>query len=242
VSPLIVKGSHADLIREEFKESLRKKAFWAAAARESIPVFGVFLFDWSALHVGIFFALESWLFLTGRVTTGVYFDPEISSDARKKTVLGRIVQLAMLYLFAGAIFGMMVFIPSGFAMSYFIPEERWEDFKVGLFSDVPFAVGLLLLVVGEITASIRVAYGAEGATDEERDAGHRRALLMVHRPVALLIASILLGYLSNFGWGDQLFVLLMFLVLIYFEACPQDVRRTFAAGARSPARRSRQQP
>lgn len=238
MSPLIVKGSHADLIREEFKESLRKPAFWAAAARESIPVFGVFFFDWSAVHVGVFFALESWLFLTGRTTTGIYYDPEISSYARKKTLPGRIVQLAMLHAFAGVIFGMMVFIPTGFAMSYFIAEEKWDDFYQGGFIEVPFATGLLLLLLGEILACIRVAGTAADATDEERDAGHQRMLAMFHRPVALLIASILFGFLSRFGWGDQLFVLVIFLVMIYFEACPEDIRRTFGKGSRSPRRRT----
>lgn len=241
MSPIVAEGSHADLIREEFKESLRKPAFWTAAARESIPVFGVFFFDWSALHVGIFFALESWLFLVGRVTTGIYYDPEISSYARKKTVPGRIGQLAMLYAFAALIFGMLVFIPSGFAMSYFIPEERWDEFKGGGFADTAFVAGLLLLLAGEILASVQAARAAAAATDEERDAGHGRALVMFHRPIALLMASVIFGFLANFGWGEELFVLLLFLLLIYFEACPQDVRRTFGKGSRGPARRSQRQ-
>ena len=52
----------------------RTSDFWWTVMRHSIPVIGVWAFGWSGVGVAVFFVLESWLFLTSRLTLEVTFD------------------------------------------------------------------------------------------------------------------------------------------------------------------------
>ena len=54
--------------------AVRSPGFWWAVMRHSIPVIGVAAFSWSAVSVAVIFLLESWIFLTNRLTIEMTFD------------------------------------------------------------------------------------------------------------------------------------------------------------------------
>ncbi len=226
--PIIVPGSHADLIRQEFKQSLRKPDFWAAMARESVPVFGVLLFGWEAIYAAAYFALESWLFAATRSAAEGSSDPHSSLYREPKSRFEANTQF-LRYLTAGLLaFGLVIGIPGFFSLTTAFPEEQWKLFiEEGGWRDPAFLIGLGLLVLSELFATFRFARKAAQRTDEERERDMGRVVAMYHRTIVLLGCSFLFGFLVRLTPGAKAFVLIPFAVMLYFEGCPGDVQRSF---------------
>lgn len=224
---VIVKGSHADLMREELASSLRRREFWLAAAREMVPVAGVFFFGWAPFEVAVFFLLESWLFLTVRCTVEIVYEPG-SSFEPPPGGFARVGKLAGYFLGAGLLFGFLVGALGLLTLKLAFPQEDWDAFLGGGFAGRPFLVGLLLLLGSEIYAGRRFAGQVAARGEEERRQDDHRILVMFHRCVALFACTAVLGQVAEPGsLGGKAFVVLIVLVMLYFEAFPQDVARRF---------------
>lgn len=219
---LIVAGSHADLIRREFRESLRQPSFWAAMAREAVPVVGVFFFGWEALYAGLFFVAESWIFMSTRASAEMAYDPR---EAREGTPLRRFFRF--LGYLAGALFvyGLVLGILAFFAIAKIFPEEQWQDLLADSWREPSLLAGLGLLVA---TEAYRTRLFARGLAERDEAARRRDDLQlkgMYYRCFALLAMTVILGFLVRLLPQGQAFVLLIFLVMVYFEGCPRDLER-----------------
>src|SRR5687767_14392176 len=93
----------------ELVAAARTRCFWVAVARHSVPVVGVALFEWSAVNVGVFFLLESWLFLSLRATVEVTFDPKYAQGAAPRTAWDAISKATVMFLITGVFFALAVF-------------------------------------------------------------------------------------------------------------------------------------
>lgn len=224
---LAVPVSQADLLLGEIRDSLRRPEFWAGAGRELVPVLGVFFFGWMAFEVGVFFLLESWLYLTSRCSLELVFDPRSSGDEVPRGFLAQILKFAGYFAMAGAIFGLIVGILALFILNLaFTPEEMRAFFLEG-WQQLPFLGGLAVLLLSEVYAGWRFARRTAGRSEEERQRDDHRILVMFYRCVVLLGSTYLLSYLVKSGLDPRFFVVVIFLVMLYFEACPRDVQRRF---------------
>ena len=220
---VIVPGSAADHLRAEIRAALRRPEFWAAAGRELVPVLGVIAFGWEAIYAGIYFALESWLFLTTRAAIDL-----TDEDVRAGKAADRLSELRLLLTYMGVgafIFAILVSIPTAFALLQTFPRGDWDEFLLEGWRSQAFLTGLALLVGSEIYASWRFAATVSQRSEEERQNDNYKIRMMFNRCIVLLGGTSLLGLAVQFGYGSYAFVVLIAVVMLYFEACPQDARR-----------------
>jgi MFS family permease len=220
-------GSAADRLLGEIGESLRRPEHWAAAGRELVPVLGVFFFGWLAFEVGVFFLLESWLFLVNRLSLELVFDPQISGDEVPQGCFAQLLKFAGYFAMAGAIFGLMIGVLALFTLNLAFSEEEVKTFLQAGWRRPQFLVGIGVLLLAELGTSLIFVRQAAGRGEDERKRDDHRVLVMFYRCVVLLGSTYLLSYLVKNGLDPRFFVIVIFLVMLYFEACPRDVQRRF---------------
>jgi hypothetical protein len=230
--PFIVKGSHADLIREEFEESLRRPSFWLAAAREAVPVIGVFFFGWEAIWAAAFFGIESVVYLATRIPAAMTFDPDSRGYHQPTGRFGPTGQYLGILPISLALIALVVGTPAFFSLTTF-PKEHFEAFvEQGGLLDPGFLTGVAVLLFSEAVATFRFIRRAPHRTPEQREQDEIRIQVMYHRALGLLTCGFLLGFLVRLTPEGKAFVLLPFLVMLYFEGCPRDVQRRFGRNRR----------
>ena len=227
VVSLAAEGSQADLLLGEIRESLRRPEFWAGAGRELVPVFGVFFFGWMAFEVGVFFLLESWLFLTSRCSLELVYDPLSSGDEVPRGFLAQLLKFAGYFAMAGAIFGLIVGILALFILNLAFTPEETRAFLLDGWQRPTFLAGIGVLLIFEVFAGWRFARRTASRSEEDRQRDDHQILVMFYRCVVLLGSTCLLSSLAKSGLDPRFFVVVIFLVMLYFEACPRDVQRRF---------------
>lgn len=232
MSPLIARGSAADHLLAEIRDSLRRPEFWAAVGRELVPVAGVFFFGWMALEAGVFFLLESWLFLAGRLSLELVFDPRTSGDEVPRGCLAQLLKFTGYFATAGVIFGLLVGILALFTLQLAFSQEEIQTFLAAGWRRPPFLLGIGALLLAELFTGWRFVSQVAVRSEEERKRDDHRILVMFYRCVVLLGSTYLLSFLVRNGLDPRFFVVVLFLVMLYFEACPRDVQRRFGKKAR----------
>lgn len=222
--PWIVRGSHADLIRQELLASLRQPAFWGMAAREAIPVAGVFFLGWEPIYAGFFFVAESWLYMSTRAAAEEAYDVKSSSAAKDGKPLDKLLKFLGYLVTAMLVYGLVVGILGFFAIARSFPEDQWRALLTESWTQPTFLAGLAALLLTELYATWQFARGASGRSDQQREWDLVKLRAMYHRCFVLLCCTLVFGFLV--GWtGGKAFVLIPFLVVLYFEACPREVAR-----------------
>jgi hypothetical protein len=212
---------HSPAALDALHAAARSASFWWSVMRHSIPVVGVFFFGWSSVAVAVFFVLESWLFLTNRLTIEVTFDPGYAREDLPRTAWQACYTTAKMWLLAAPVLALMLFAFGGFVLLFAFPSQDWEAFVTDGWRRASFGISFALLVVDAIVDSVRFQRRLLRRSDSERITDDRRVRRMFYRVVALLGGCVILGLAAQFGLGGPLLVLAIAVILVVFDAMPQ---------------------
>ena len=206
----------------------RTSDFWWTVMRHAIPVIGVWSFGWSGVGVAVFFVLESWLFLTSRLTLEVTFDDGGQPDADGASGSWRRVRAGLgIVLLAAPILALMLFAFGGFVLLVVFPDQEWQAFVTDGWRRVSFQVSLGLLLLDVTVDAISFSRRAARRTSEQRFKDDRHVRMMFYRVAALMVSCLLLSAASALGFGAAVLVLVISLILIVFEVFPRRAMRYF---------------
>lgn len=224
MSPIIERGSHADLIRQELRAAFRRPAFWVFAAREAIPVAGVFFLGWEPIYAGAFFVLESWIYMSSRVAAEEVYDQKTSRLPEDAGALKKLQLFAGYMLAAFLVYGLVVGVLGLMGLFWAFGEQTVETFLGEAWLRPTFLAGLAVLLLTELHATWLFARGASARDEEQREYDKVKIKAMFHRCFALVCCTVIFGFLVKLT-GGKAFVLIPYFVVLYFEACPREVRR-----------------
>lgn len=199
----------------------RTKRFWSSLARHSFPVFGVFAFGWSPMNVGVFFLLESWLYITMRLTVELTFDPKYAGADLPRSRWHAVRQTIWMALMSSIASGVLVFGFGSIVVLSAFSEHAWREFLTTSVMKTSFIVGLGALFIDILFEGIRFQRGLLERTAAEKRADDRRVKVMFYRVVLLLMAFMAVGLSAQGGLGGYVLVILMWLVLVYFDVFPK---------------------
>ena len=103
----------------------RSERFVTAVLRQSIAVAGVFVLGWPALDAAVFFALESWLFLSFRAAAEIALDERTPGHGFFQTAFYTAGYLVASLPFFAAFIGCF----AGFVVLPAFPADAWEEFR-----------------------------------------------------------------------------------------------------------------
>ena len=206
----------------------RTTDFWLSVARHSVPVIGVWAFGWSPVNVGVFFLLESWLFISTRATIEVTFDPHYAGDSLLLNLAGGVedrvpcacsrawparcsssVSAAWCCWSRFPLWHGRPFSPRAGVSSRF--SSRWRSW-----SSIPCSMH------GRSSAGCCTARRQSGAQTTN---GLQE--LMLYRVGALLIAFLVLMVAAGLGIGGRVSVLVIMIILVYVDTFPRRLIRYF---------------
>ena len=199
-------------------EIVRRPAFRAAAARQALPVIGVFFLHWSALDIVAFFLFEVWLFLTLRIAFELTFDQARAEDLPAGRLVSELLRYAVMGGFAIAfVVGMVVLVA---VLPSFSGEEILEWLRTSWRSR-SFLLALALMVSSHLWDARGFALRCRGRSDDERRADDVRIRVMFVRLMLVALAGIFLGLAQAFGVGGQVLVLVISGAIVWLEAAPE---------------------
>ena len=142
-------------VLDSLSVSFRSAGLWWAVIRHSIPVIGVAAFGWSAVSVAVIFLLESWIFLTNRLTIEVTFDRKYAGHELPVTVGQALSQMAKMWLLAAPVIAFMLFAFGGFVLLVAFPPGDWAEFISDGWRRTSFRVSLVLILLDAIVDAVR---------------------------------------------------------------------------------------
>lgn len=210
-------------VLDSLSVAVRSAGFWFAVMRHSVPVIGVAVFGWSAVSVAVIFLLESWIFLTNRLTIEVTFDRKYAGHELPVTVGQAISQTAKMWLLAAPVLAFMLFAFGGFVLLVAFPPGDWAEFSSDGWRRMSFRVSVVLILLDAIVDAVRFQRRLLTRSAAERVSDDRSVRVMFYRVVALLGGCVMLGLAAKVGLGGPLLVLAISLILVSFEALPQHM-------------------
>ena len=214
----------------------RTSDFWLSVARHSVPVIGVWAFGWSPVNVGVFFLLESWLFISTRATIEVTFDPHYAGDSLPRSTWQAVWKTAYMFLLAGVACALLVVGFGGVVLFVALPAVAWEAFLSEGWRQQSFLISLTLLIFDSLLDTWSFQRRLLHRSASERRADDQRAQLMLYRVGALLLAFLVLMVAAGLGFGGRVSVLVIMIILVYVDTFPRRLIRYFyGPGARHSA-------
>ena len=214
----------------------RTTDFWLSVARHSVPVVGVWAFGWSPVNVGVFFLLESWLFISTRATIEVTFDPHYAGDSLPRTTWDAVWKTAYMFVLAGVACAFLVVGFGGVVLFVALPAVAWEAFLSEGWRQQSFLISLALLIFDSLLDAWSFQRRLLHRSASERRADDQRAQLMLYRVGALLLAFLVLMVAAGLGFGGRVSVLVIMIILVYVDTFPRRLIRYFyGPGARHSA-------
>ena len=215
----------------------RTPEFWHSVTRHAIPVLGVWALGWSSVSVAVFFLLESWLFLTARLTIEVTFDPHYARGDTPRNTFDAVRKVAWMFMIAAPVVALLLFAFGGFLVMAAFPAEDWREFWTADLRSVSFQISFALLAIDVAIDTIQLQRRLLTRSPAEKRADDRRVRIMFYRVVALLVGMMVLGVASDAGFGGLLLVLMISVILVWFDTFPRRALRMFDRqfhGDRSP--------
>jgi hypothetical protein len=213
--------------------------FWLSVARHSVPVIGVWVFGWSPVNAGVFFLLESWLFISTRATIEVTFDSHYGGDSAPRTTWDAAWKTAGMFLLAGAACALLVAGFGGVVLLFALPAAAWQAFISEGWRQPSFLSALALLIVDAVLDAVSFQRRLLLRSASARRADDQRVQLMLYRVGALLFASLVLMVATGFGMGGGVLVLVIAIVLVYVDTFPRRLIRYFYGPGAAPSARVR---
>ena len=204
----------------ELRDGLRKPQFWLSLARNSIPLFGVFLWDWDALAMAVYFLLQSWLMGALYCAIDLTFNPDKGTPPRD--MLDALGPLLKRFAAAALLFAVFVGIFGGFMLHGFFDKHELADFLDGGWRESSFLIGLAGLAVGCLAEATRFVRSLARRTAADIDADNFRFAATIQTVALLCAISGFLGVLARFALGSAAFVVAAVVVLTLFDAAPRS--------------------
>ena len=123
----------------------RTRRFWMTVARHAMPVIGVLVFGWSAMNIAVFFLLESWLFLSTRLTVEVTFDPHFGGGTLFQSRWRAALTTLWMFALSAIACGVLVFGFGGFIIIYAFQAEEWHRFVTEAWARPSFLLSVFVL-------------------------------------------------------------------------------------------------
>lgn len=210
----------------ELRAGVLTPRFRMALLRQAVTLAGVFILGWPALEIAVFFLLEAFLFLSLRAAVEISLDPHYGVAAR--TPLAMAGQIAIHWLVAVPVIGIVIIAFGGFAVLPAFPADAWGLFLREGVRDPSF-LGALAILTGSIVHdaarfAARIARGRGPGEKAKDDDGIRLALGKVF---FLAMASFWMGLAARLGLGPQAVAVGVAGALLYAEAVPHRARRMF---------------
>ena len=205
----------------------RTRDFWLSVARHSVPVVGVWVFGWSPVILGVFFLLESWLFISIRATIEVTFDPHYAGDSLPRTTWDAVRKTAGMFLLAGAACAVLVFGFGGVVLMFAFSEVEWKAFLSDGWRQASFLSALALLISDSLLDGFSFKRRLLNRSPAERRADDQRTRVMFYRVSALLFAFLVLMVAASLGIGGRVSVVVIMIILVYVDTFPQRLIRYF---------------
>jgi hypothetical protein len=207
--------------------AMRTRRFWISVARHSVPLVGVFAFRWSPMNLAIFFLLESWLYITMRLTVEVTFDPHYAGSDLPTSAWDALRKTVWMGLMASIAAGVLVFGFGGFIIVAAFPEDAWSAFLAHDVRRTSFRIGLAALAIDILVEGVVFHRRLLQRSAAEKRADDLRVKVMFYRVVALLMAFMILGLASQIGLGGYVLVVAIMVILVYFDVFPRRALKTF---------------
>jgi hypothetical protein len=217
----------------------RTTDFWTSIARHSVPVIGVWAFGWSPVNLAVFFLLESWLFITTRLTIEVTFDPHYAGDSLPHSGWDAVGKTAWMFLLAGVACAVLVVGFGGVVLLVALPAGAWQTFVRQGWHQQSFLISLALLALDCVLDGFSFKRRLLRRSESERRADTQRTQLMLYRVGALLLACVVLMVAAEFGVGGRVSVLVIMIILVVVDTFPRHVIRYFYGPGDVPSGRAR---
>lgn len=189
------------------------------------------------MNVGVFFLLESWLFVSTRATIEVTFDSHYAGDSVPRTTWDAVWKTAGMFLLAGAACALLVIGLGGVVLLFTLPAVAWEAFISEGWRQPSFLSALALLIVDALLDAFSFQRRLSHRSASERRVDDQRAQLMLYRVGALLFAFLVLMVAAGLGIGGGVSVLAIMIILVYVDTFPRRLIRYFyGPGAAHSAR------
>jgi hypothetical protein len=204
----------------ELRRSMGKPHFWLSLVRNSIPLFGAFLWDWDVLAMAFYFLLQSWLMGSLYCALDLVFNPKDGKPPQD--LLDALNPLLKQFLGAAVIFAVIVGLFGGFVLFGFFDKSELTEFFDGGWRHANFLTGVLALVVGCIAEATRFLRSLPTRTPADIEADNFRFAATVHTVAVLCAISGFFGALARFTFGSTGFVIPAVLVVTLFDVAPRS--------------------
>jgi len=204
----------------ELRHAARTSQFWLSLVRNSVPLFGVFLWHWDVLQMAVYFLLQCWLMGSLYCAIDMTFNPEKGPPPRD-TLDGMQPMLKRLFV-AGLAFAVLVGIFGGFMLIGFFGKRELQEFLATGWQQWSFLQGVLALLAGCIAEAVRFLRSLPKRTPADIEADNYRFAATVQTVAVLAAFSAFLGAISRFLFGPAVVVVPMVLVATFFDATPRS--------------------
>lgn len=214
----------------ELRHAVHTTQFWLSLLRNSVPLFGVFLWHWDVLQMAVYFLLQCWLMGSLYCAIDMTFNPEKGTPP-KDTLDGMQSMLQKLPV-AGLVFAVLVGMFGAFMLIGFFRKDELGEFLSTGWQQWSFLKGVLALATGCIAEAVRFLLSLPKRTPADIEADNYRFAATVHTVAVLAVFSAFLGAISRFLFGAAAVVVPMVLVATLFDATPRSA--AVMMGTRKP--------
>lgn len=209
----------------ELVAGTRSAQFWLSLARNSIPLFGVFLWGWDVLELAVYILLQCWLMGATYCAIDLTFNPE--KGKAPADLLDAVGPLMRRFAVACVMFAVIVGIFGWFVLAFFNKTEL-SAFLNGGWERPTFLWGVLGLIVGCLAEAVRFVHSLPRRTPEQEQADNRRFAATIRTVALIAVISAFLGAAARYAFGVSAFAVIVVLVLTLMDVAPRSVDALFA--------------
>jgi hypothetical protein len=217
------------MLGAELLRGARTVHFWLSLARNSIPLFGVFVWGWDVLELAVYILLQSWLMGAMYCAIDMTFNPEKERGKPPADLLDAIGPLLTRFAGACVVFAVLVGIFGWFVLGGFFRKAELLQFFDGGWQQPTFLWGVLALVAGCLAEATRFLRSLPRRTPADVEADNRRFAATFRTVVLLAVISAFLGGISRLAFGLPAFAVFVVLVLALMDIAPRSMDYLFAA-------------
>ena len=219
---------------DELLKAFGTTNFWGVVIRSSVAPIGVFVFNWSALIVVVYFLVELWFYLSLRLSFEVAVDEKIFGEKAKK-ITNILYNGFMLFLLAAPllliILGLFI-IP--LVASMFKREEGWRDIVAMISTDPDLIIGFCALFGFLLIEIFVFAFRFPTRSAEQKALDEYRGASMVMKIVCLAIIGVFV-FLTPLKSSSRLLVIIITLMSIWIEGVPRHAAKIFGYVPKLPS-------